>query len=75
MGNCMTKSVNRNKQGQQKFEEGLDLLDRKEYANAIKCFDKAVELDNKDYISHFHKGRALDALEKESEAIESYDMY
>ena len=53
------------------FQEGLGHLKSKEYLEAVKCFDKAIEIE-KDPIYLCNKGLALCRLEKNKEAIECY---
>src|SRR5215212_2666237 len=53
------------------FQEGLGHLKSREYLEAIKCFDKAIEIE-KEPIYLCNKGLALCRLEKNKEAIECY---
>src|ERR687890_594347 len=53
------------------FQEGLGHLKSREYQEAVKCFDKAIEIE-KEPIYLCNKGLALCRLEKNNEAIECY---
>src|SRR5215216_4143280 len=53
------------------FQEGLGHLKSREYLEAVKCFDKAIEIE-KEPIYLCNKGLALCRLEKNKEAIECY---
>ena len=53
------------------FQEGLGHLKSREYLEAVKCFDKAIEIE-KEAIYLCNKGLALCRLEKNNEAIECY---
>jgi tetratricopeptide (TPR) repeat protein len=53
------------------FQEGLGHLKSREYLEAVKCFDKAIEIE-KEPIYLCNKGLALCRLEKNEEAIECY---
>ena len=53
------------------FQEGLGHLKSREYLEAVKCFDKAIEIE-KEPIYLCNKGLALCRLEKNNEAIECY---
>ena len=57
------------------FQEGLWYLKSREYHEAVKCFDKAIEIEKiieKKPIYLCNKGLALCRLEKNNEAIECY---
>jgi tetratricopeptide (TPR) repeat protein len=57
------------------FQEGLGHLKAKEYYEAVKCFDKAVEIEKrmeKKPIYLYNKGLALCGLERNNEAMECY---
>jgi tetratricopeptide (TPR) repeat protein len=57
------------------FQEGLGHLKAKEYYEAVKCFDKAVEIEKrigKKAIYLYNKGLALCGLERNNEAMECY---
>jgi GTPase Era involved in 16S rRNA processing len=63
-----------------KFEEahyynilGEKLLNLGQYKEAIKCYDKVIELDSHNSIGYNNKGFALHLLGKYKEAIECYD--
>src|SRR5215212_7008669 len=53
------------------FQQGLGHLKSREYHEAVKCFDKAIEIE-KEPIYLYNKGLALCRLEKNKEAIECY---
>ena len=55
------------------FEEGLGYLESKEYHKAIKCFDKAIEIDPKNAAVLNDKGTILLDLKEYNEAIECFD--
>ena len=55
------------------FEEGLRYLESKEYHKAIKCFDKAIEIDPKNAVIWTEKGYALNELGNLLEAIKCFD--
>ena len=57
------------------FQEGLGHLKSKEYHEAVKCFDKAIEIEKrieKKPVYLCNKGLALCRLEKNNEAMECY---
>ncbi|MDP8889280.1 MAG: tetratricopeptide repeat protein [Thermoproteota archaeon] len=57
------------------FQEGLGHLKSREYHEAVKCFDKAIEIEKrieKKPIYLCNKGLALCRLEKNNEAMECY---
>jgi tetratricopeptide (TPR) repeat protein len=57
------------------FQEGLGHLKSREYHEAVKCFDKAIEIEKrieKKPVYLCNKGLALCRLEKNNEAIECY---
>jgi tetratricopeptide (TPR) repeat protein len=55
------------------FEEGLGYLESKEYHKAIRCFDKAIEIDPKNAAAWGEKGHALNELGNLLEAIKCFD--
>ena len=55
------------------FKEGLRYLESKEYHKAIKCFDKAIEIDPKNAVAWIEKGYALNELGNLLEAIKCFD--
>src|SRR5918998_804142 len=55
------------------FEEGLGYLESKEYHKAIKCFDKAIEVDPKNAAAWSEKGYTLNELGNLLEAIKCFD--
>jgi tetratricopeptide (TPR) repeat protein len=55
------------------FEECLGYLESKEYHRAIKCFDKAIEIDPKNAAAWSEKGYALNKLGNLLEAIKCFD--
>src|SRR5918998_1865894 len=57
------------------FQEGIVHLKSREYHEAVKCFDSAIEIEKrieKKPIYLCSKGLALCRLEKNNEAIECY---
>ena len=55
------------------LEEGLRYIETKEYHKAIKCFDKAIEIDPKNAAVLNEKGYALLDLKEYEEAIKCFD--
>ncbi|MCP4228952.1 MAG: tetratricopeptide repeat protein, partial [bacterium] len=55
------------------YDKGIDYVGEHEDEEAIKCFDKALELDPEYEDALRYKGYTLDDLGKYSEAIECYD--
>ena len=55
------------------FEECLGYLESKEYHRAIKCFDKAIEIDPKNTFAYRGKGDALWRSRWHKEAIKCFD--
>ena len=55
------------------FNRGLDYGYKGEYEEALKSYDKAIELNPDDALAWSNKGAALDNLGKHEEAIKSYD--
>ncbi|MEQ8189956.1 MAG: tetratricopeptide repeat protein [Candidatus Eremiobacterota bacterium] len=53
--------------------KGNALYKLKKYEEAIKCYDKALEIDPDYAYAWFNKGNALNRLEKDEEAIKCYD--
>ena len=45
----------------------------KRYEEAIKCFDKAIQVDPNDSLALFHKGYALHHLSRLVNAMKWYD--
>jgi tetratricopeptide (TPR) repeat protein len=54
-------------------EKGCDLGDQGKHQEAIKCFDKAIEIEPNDIDAWNGKGNALYCLGKYDEAIRCYD--
>jgi pimeloyl-ACP methyl ester carboxylesterase len=52
--------------------EGNDLYDRNKYDEAIKYYDRAIELDPNNHLPWMNKGNALDNLGRYDEAIVSF---
>ncbi len=50
-----------------------ELHDLGKYQEAIKCYDKVIELEPDDYAAYYNKGLALHDLGKYKEAIDCYD--
>ena len=55
------------------FQEGLGYLKSREYYGAIKCFDKAIEIDPKNALAFWGKGDALRRSRRSKEAIKCFD--
>ena len=55
------------------FNQGGSLLKQKEYAEAVKQFDKAIEIDPKYDKAYYMKGYALTRLKDYPEAIAAYE--
>ncbi|MBI5324860.1 MAG: tetratricopeptide repeat protein [Ignavibacteriae bacterium] len=55
------------------YFKGYEYFDKKDYENAIKQWEKAIELKQNYYEAWNNKGVAFDILEKYEEAIKSYD--
>lgn len=53
--------------------KGIALSERDRFDEAIKCYDKALELDPQDTDVWNNKGTALDRMERFDEAIASFD--
>lgn len=53
--------------------KGLSLDSLGMYEKAVKCYDKALEIDTMDIDALNGKGRALDKLGKHKEAKECYE--
>ena len=56
----------------QVFELGQKYFDAKEYANSVKYYDRAIELNPNDSVSYNNKGVALSALGKKKDVINLY---
>ena len=55
------------------INKGVELAEVGKYGEALECFDKALEIDNKYIYAWFCKGLALYGLGRKEEAIECYD--
>jgi tetratricopeptide (TPR) repeat protein len=53
--------------------KGNEYYYKKEYNNAIQCFDKALEIDPNNASTWNNKGLVLDHLRKYDDAIQCYD--
>ncbi|TRZ90245.1 MAG: tetratricopeptide repeat protein [Methanosarcinales archaeon] len=62
-----------NKNAQEWYNKGITLGKLGKYDEAIKCYDKAIEIDPEDLDTWNNKGVALFNLGKYDEAIECYD--
>lgn len=54
--------------------EGLKALEAKDYAAAVTHFQRAVQVDAKDYAAHFHLGLAHSLLNHTEPAIAAYQQ-
>ncbi|NET39935.1 MAG: tetratricopeptide repeat protein [Cyanothece sp. SIO1E1] len=54
-------------------EEGKRFLQKEDWSTALKYFDQLVQLDGERVDNWVNRGRALEMLGREGEAIESYD--
>jgi tetratricopeptide (TPR) repeat protein len=52
--------------------EGVALYKQGNYTDAIKCYDKAIEIDPKYVLAWSNKGNALKALHRDSEAKKAF---
>jgi len=43
------------------------------YEEAIECYDRAIEIDDRDSTAYYNKAHALDSLQKFPEAIDEYE--
>ena len=55
------------------INKGFVLSYLRRYEEAIECFDKAIEIDEKDTYSRYKKGITLTRLKRYKEAIECFD--
>ncbi|MEB3884953.1 tetratricopeptide repeat protein [Lyngbya sp. CCY1209] len=55
----------------QDFQQGIDLLKRSKYEDALKLFEKLVEQDSH-YIFYYYLGECLSELGKWKEAVDAY---
>ena len=55
------------------FHKGSELMSSEKYNEAIKEYDKAIEINPHDSLAWYNKGLALDKLNKHEEAIKAYD--
>src|SRR2546426_12274741 len=55
------------------FKTGNDLFDQGNYENAIKYYDKALEINSTDINVLYNKALALDSLGRHDEAVSYYD--
>jgi superkiller protein 3 len=68
-----TAAQNSDAQAKIAFNQGGSLLKQKQYAEAIKQFDKAIEIDPKYDKAYYMKGYALTRLKDYPEAIAAYE--
>ena len=54
-------------------QEGRNLLSHEKFDEAIKCFDKAIEIDQRNYESWRLRGLCLLLMGKYEESIQAYD--
>src|SRR5271157_4504806 len=55
------------------YEKGLSLMVLGRYDEALKAYDKAIEVNPHLVAAWYHKGYALDDLGKHEEALKAYD--
>ena len=55
------------------FHKGSELMSSEKYNEAIKAYNKAIEIDLQDLIDWYNKGNALYNLNKSNEAITASD--
>lgn len=55
------------------IEQGGGLLNQDRFADALECFDQAVELDPMNAEAHLKRGTALEKLNRIEESIAEYD--
>ena len=55
------------------FDQGVELLDKKQYKEALNKFQQAIELNNKFIEAWVYKGICLEKLERYQEAIQCYE--
>jgi tetratricopeptide (TPR) repeat protein len=55
------------------YNEGVDLCDQGNYADAVKAFDESIRLDSSDIDAWYNKGVALRRLGSYYNAIKAYD--
>jgi len=53
--------------------KGIALYELKQYQDAIKCYDTAIELFPKYSLAYNNKGAALNTLKQYQDAIKCYD--
>ncbi|MDJ0713995.1 MAG: tetratricopeptide repeat protein [Prochloraceae cyanobacterium] len=58
---------------EQLFDEGVELLDKKQYKEALNKFQQAIDLNNKFIQAWVYKGICLEKLERYPEAIQCYE--
>jgi tetratricopeptide (TPR) repeat protein len=73
MGSCLVEIAGATQDSDTWYTKGLDLYFDHKYDEAIKAFDKAIEIDPQSSTLWDAKGLALDKLNKHDEAIKSYD--
>lgn len=56
------------------FENGTELLWAGSYEESLQAFDRAVQLDSKNYEAWMMKGRILTYLGRYDESLQAYDM-
>jgi len=65
--------VSDRKKAEEWINEGVKLAEQGKFEEALKCFERALEIDPKDAAAWYNKGNALYDLGRYEEAIECYD--
>ena len=55
------------------FHKGSELMSSEKYNEAIKAYEKAIEINPQDSEAWYNKGIALNHLNKSDEAIKAYE--
>ena len=57
------------------FNKGLNFINLKNYENALKSFDKALEINKDNHMCFYHKAKIFLDLKKYKESLENFDNY